>query len=150
MSGEHDHSVLGGWLGTYYYRSRYEMPVRFEATFSLLQDAATGFGGTILDDIPTGEAVVTHGLQTGPNIRFTKTYRDPPPRYGLGPVHYLGTLSEDGKQMTGTWEIQYHHEGKPRRRTGNWDAHRLWGEVEEQEADSSSLGRALSIQLLSR
>jgi hypothetical protein len=32
--------------------------------------------------------------------------------------------------------------------TGNWDARRLWEEMEEQEAES--LGDALSIQLLSR
>ena len=148
MSGERDHSILGGWLGTYYYRSRYEMPVRFEATFSLLRDNPSGFSGTILDDIPIGEAAVTHGLQTGPNVRFTKTYRQPPPEYEVGPIYYLGTLSDDGKRMTGTWETQYRHRGRLRRMTGNWDARRLWEEMEEQEAES--LGDALSIQLLSR
>lgn len=148
MSAEQDHSILGGWLGTYYHRSRYEMPVRFEATFSLLRDAETGFGGTILDDIPIGEAVVTHGQQTGRNIRFTKIYRESPPEYEIGPIHYLGTLSEDGRQVTGTWEMQYRRKGKLRRRSGNWDAHRLWNEVAEQETES--YGQALNIQLLSR
>jgi hypothetical protein len=148
MNMEREHSILGGWLGTYYYRSKYDMPVRFEATFSLPKESASGFGGTILDDIPIGEAVVSHGLQTGPNIRFTKTYREPPPEYELGAIHYLGTMSEDGKQITGTWETQYRHKGKLRRRAGSWEARRLWEELEEQEAES--LGNALSIQLLSR
>jgi hypothetical protein len=148
MSGQRDHSILGGWLGTYYYRSHYEMPVRFEATFSPLRDTESGFGGTILDDLPIGEALVTHGLQTGRNVRFTKTYWEAPPEYEVGPIHYLGTLTEDGTRVAGIWETQYRHRGKLRRRTGSWDARRLWEEREEQEADS--LGSALSIQLLSR
>ncbi|MES2464736.1 MAG: hypothetical protein V4671_29585 [Armatimonadota bacterium] len=148
MSGEREHSILGGWLGTYYYRRRQDTPVRFEATFSSLSGNPSGFGGTILDDIPIGEAVVTHGLQTGPNVRFTKTYRQSPPESELGPYRYLGTLSEDGRHITGTWETQFRHRGKLRRMSGSWDARRLWEELEEQE--SESLGSALNIQLLSR
>lgn len=143
-----DHSILGGWLGTYYYRSRHEMPVRFEATFSPLRDDATGFGGTILDDLPSGEAVVTHGQQTGPSVRFTKTYREPTAGSEGAPIHYLGTMSDDGKLVTGSWETHFRRQGKLRRLKGKWDARRMWEEAKEEQAESTR--QALSIQLLVR
>ena len=143
-----DHSILGGWLGTYYSRNRHQMPVRFEATFSALRDDATGFGGTILDDSSLGEATVSHGQQTGPNVRFTKTYRKPEVGYGDSPIFYLGTMSDDGKRITGDWEMHIRRQGKLRRRKGSWDARRMWEEAQEEQAEST--GRALSIQLLVR
>ena len=141
-----DHSILGGWLGTYYSRNRHEMPVRFEATFSPLRDDVTGFGGSILDDSPSGEAIVTHGRQTGPNVRFTKTYQKP--EAGDSPVFYLGTMSDDGKRITGDWEMHIRRQGKLRRMKGTWDARRMWEEATEEQAESA--GQALSIQLLTR
>ncbi|MBC8101825.1 MAG: hypothetical protein H7Z41_04475 [Cytophagales bacterium] len=137
-SRRHNHSILGGWLGSYCYRTRHEMPVRFEATFSRARKGEHGFGGAILDDSPLGEAGVSHGLQTGPNVRFTKTYQDPPAEYETAPVHYLGTLSDDGRLVTGTWEMQLRHNGKIQRTTGRWEARRLWAEAEEAAAGRQS------------
>ena len=48
---EENHSIAGGWLGSYYYgkSAPNTPPVRFEATFSL--PGSTGkFTGKILDD----------------------------------------------------------------------------------------------------
>ena len=118
MSDSQNHSITGGWLGTYHYRGflASNPPVRFEATLTAAD--AGRFAGTILDDGGGGEARAT-GVQTGSQVVFTKVYTGP--RHGyVHPVEYEGTLSGDGKTMRGTWHIQAAR--------GVWEARRIWSE----------------------
>ncbi|MBV9850755.1 MAG: hypothetical protein JO250_13865 [Armatimonadetes bacterium] len=134
MNDTNNHSVAGGWLGTYHYRGLLAgvPPVRFEAAFRV---AAEGkFSGTILDDGGGCEARAT-GIQTGSQVAFTKVYVGRRRSYAL-PVEYEGALAGDGKTMRGTWRI-----GEAR---GVWEARRLWSEESrgEQEAAEEARGRA--------
>lgn len=107
--------IGGGWLGTYAYRGlqRGRPPMRFEATFTESGNLGR-FTGTILDDGGNGEADVA-GVQAGPGVRFSKTYR----RAGHETIEYEGTFSDEGQTMQGTWRIG-------RAAHGVWDARRLW------------------------
>lgn len=137
------HSVAGGWLGTYYYRGREanQPPCRFEATFREMAERDR-FDGTILDDGPLGEADVDKGLQQGRHVRFTKVYREGDLRTGIAPVRYVGTLSEDGKLMHGTWSLAVLRGPTGRRVTasGVWEARRLWSAAEEGTAEPHEEG----------
>ncbi|HVK03198.1 MAG TPA: hypothetical protein VM490_06965 [Armatimonadaceae bacterium] len=153
MSGGADiPSVAGGWLGTYYYDDRTRMPVRFEATLRLEGEAGRGgrFGGTILDDGDLGEASVHKGVQDGLVVRFTKVYEHANVWQGVVPVRYQGTLSEDGKRMTGNWQLSELHGGVGRRVRigGTWEARRIWSaefeEVEIGEPEVAAVGRELA------
>ena len=148
-SGADIPSVAGGWLGTYYYEDRTQMPVRFEATLRLEGDLAKGrFGGTILDDNYLGEADVRKGVQDGRFVRFTKVYLHANARDGVYPVRYQGTLSEDGKVMTGNWQLSELRGGVGRRVRvqGTWEARRLWSaeSAEEGEPEVVAEGRELA------
>lgn len=112
--------VAGGWLGAYAYDGpmQDQPPVRFEATF-LPAPGAGRFSGSILDAGQMGEANVT-GSQTGRKVQFPKQYLRP----GMKPIAYQGTLSEDGRVLTGTWQISAEAQGV-------WDARRLWSEPAE-------------------
>lgn len=142
MSGE-VYSIGGGWLGAFHYggsASQWERPVRFEATFTA-PGAEGRFLGTILDDGPLGAANVHEGVQIGRGIRFTKVYIRPPSEYETAPIYYEGTISEDGRRITGTWEMRMPVPGRPRRslRTrGTWEARRQWSEEEETEPAEAS------------
>ena len=132
------HSVTGGWLGTYAYEPvSGRAPCRFEATFTT-RTADGGFGGRILDDGYLAEARVVEGIQAGDTIRFLKIYL----RGGSGPVTYEGTLSEDGRLLTGQWRLPLQGETL----SGAWEAQRLWWDetsAERRQAEQESLmGRA--------
>lgn len=138
-------TVSGGWLGTYAYRGshRHQPPVRFEAVFSGVRGDGR-FGGTILDDGPLGLANVS-GTQEGLIVRFTKVYVCADSA-GAGPIAYAGTLSEDGRQLKGTWELPIWLPGSRRLVVrGVWDAHRLWAEEERtaEEPESERVSRTL-------
>ena len=137
-------SVAGGWLGTFYYANRTLLPVRFEATFARLSekgDGAERFNGSIMDDDGGhGDAQVSQGVQQGTFVRFVKTYTPPMP--GLFPVHYVGTLSAEGRLLTGHWKItlvQNRH-ARAREITGTWEARRRWTADADDAADESGAG----------
>jgi hypothetical protein len=147
MSSQHTvHTIAGGWLGTYYYGNTVQTPERFEATFST-PGREGNFGGRILDDGVLGEANVIEGVQSGREIAFIKIYVRPPAGHETAPVYYEGTMSEDGKLLTGTWML---HFSSRRNRTstlrGTWEARRLWTEVAEEIRDEEpeALRRELS------
>lgn len=139
MSNETSHSVAGGWLGAYYFESRTRTPVRFEATFArMTSEEGNGerFSGSILDDEGgSGSAVVLHGVQQGSFVRFVKVPNPPAP--GLFPANYVGTLSEDGRVITGHWKVTLSEtrRGRAREIVGTWEARRLW------HADSEDLSQ---------
>lgn len=138
MSRESSLDIAGGWLGAYYYESRTRTPVRFEASFARITDEAGNgdrFGGTILDDEGgSGAAVVSHGVQQGSFVRFVKMPNPPAP--GLFPSNYVGTLSEDGRVVTGHWKITLSEtrRGRAREIVGTWEARRLWHAGQDDEA----------------
>ena len=139
LIGTTEHSVAGGWLGTYYYdRKAATEPARFEATFSAM--ARTGrFDGKILDDSALGEARALEGQQSGDSVSFAKVYIKPPRGHAVAPVQYEGTLSEDGKRITGTWRLEYNHPTKRRavRMNGTWEARRLWYDLQEEISEAT-------------
>jgi hypothetical protein len=70
--------------------------------------------GNILDDNRLGEANVS-GSFSYPSLAFVKTY------YSrlLIPIHYEGTMSEDGKVVSGNWHF------KGQRGSGTWRMERF-------------------------
>lgn len=154
MSGnETRHSITGGWLGAYYYDNRLRPPVRFEATFTAGPASGHGevesnvqrFGGSILDDENgNGTAMVTHGIQQGNFVRFVKVYAQPAP--GLYPIQYVGTLSEDGRLMSGHWKLTLSESRRARGReiTGTWEARRLWHADTNATSESEDARRELT------
>ena len=131
-----EYSVVGGWLGTYYYDRKAGIePARFEATFSSLGRSGR-FDGAILDDSNLGEAKALEGMQSGLSVAFVKVYVKPPRGQAVGPVAYEGTLSEDGKRITGTWRLEYRESKKDKtiRLSGTWEARRLWYDLQEETA----------------
>jgi hypothetical protein len=124
------HSIAGGWLGTYVYDVRFKTmkPARFEATFTVNGGSDTAFSGTILDDNYLGEAQVD-GVQTGGLVKFTKTYLTSKASRGKHSVEYVGTMSEDGRRIAGTWKIAIWLGVT----SGSWEAQRRWAEDAEEE-----------------
>ncbi|MDB5738427.1 MAG: hypothetical protein JWO65_2095 [Sphingomonas bacterium] len=51
----------------------------------------------------TGHTLHAHisGWHDGPNVTFTKVYDDHHQR----PIHYTGSVNEDGTEIAGRWEI---------------------------------------------
>jgi hypothetical protein len=148
MSSQDSPSIAGGWLGTYYYggAQAWQPPCRFEATFAPLGSDGR-FTGTILDDGPLGVANAT-GRQTGRNVDFTKVYVGPGGgASGLAPIEYEGTLSEDGRSVSGTWRIVSPGPGRGRRPQGHgtWEARRRWAEAAEPEAHPEEAGAQLEL-----
>lgn len=107
------HSISGSWTGTYFYLGD-ASPCGFEVVF-LEQNGL--LDGNILDDsgggANLGEAILS-GTFSYPSVAFKKIYRN----NGLDPIDYRGTMSEDGKMLSGTWVI------KKSSVTGTWVARR--------------------------
>jgi hypothetical protein len=101
--------VQGSWLGQFFYSEEPATGFPFEAVFL---DIDGHVEGNILDDDRLGEAVVS-GTFAYPALKFTKVYR----AAGTAPVHYNGTMSEDGKELRGRWHITGDN-------TGTWFAQR--------------------------
>lgn len=142
-----EHSVAGGWLGTYYHHMAGVPPTRFEATFTLTGATGSHFRGVILDDGPLGEARVTGGAQTGRHVRFTKTYVQQSEALGnTFPVRYEGTMSEDGRTLRGEWHLTHRlpWNKKPVIERGTWEARRLWFEQAEPGMRPEEAGHTLS------
>ncbi len=149
MSSETSQSVAGGWLGAYYFESRTRTPVRFEASFVRLPDpegdGGGRFGGSLLDDEGgSGSAVVSHGVQQGSFVRFIKVPNPPAP--GLFPANYVGTLSEDGRVLTGHWKITLSEtrRGRAREIVGTWEARRLWHAGDDETGQGAEAERELT------
>lgn len=113
---EKKHNVSGSWLGNYYYAID-SQPYGFEAVF-VEQDGKVV--GSILDDGKIGEAKVS-GSFADPILTFTKIYNNP----AHAPVRYEGTISDEGKRLTGTWQIMGEMHG-------SWMA---WRQEEEEIPD---------------
>lgn len=109
-----DHSIAGTWKGHYSYRDDPEDGSGFEAVF--YEDSNGALEGHVLDDEEFGQATIS-GVFSYPRVNFTKVYA----MKGLSPIEYQGTMSGDGKSMSGTWIIT---QGSMVIRRGGWKAHR--------------------------
>ena len=94
--GTSANDVSGSWWGNYYY-SGLNQSSGFEAVFV---QSGTAVEGSILDDNSLGEAHLTGSFGSG-ELSFCKIYNSA----ARDPVYYRGTVSEDGKSITGTWRI---------------------------------------------
>jgi hypothetical protein len=110
MANETNHSLNGCWYGNYYYASAGDKPYGFEAVFI---ENAGSVSGNILDLGVHGEASVTGTFSSG-KVSFTKVYY----KGGGNSVLYEGMMSEDGKMLSGQWQI-------PPLARGNWIAWRV-------------------------
>ncbi|MBK9143925.1 MAG: hypothetical protein IPM23_15605 [Candidatus Melainabacteria bacterium] len=108
----------GKWRGFYTYRHNPDAGCAFDAHLEVEEGVLSG---RIHDDYELGEATVS-GAYHFPSINFTKVYVSGE----HAPIHYVGTMSEDGRSMSGTWLITH---GQIRW-SGTWRAHR------SQENDS--------------
>jgi hypothetical protein len=106
--------LSGMWLGTYWQRGN---PTRFEVT---LVQGGNAISGRVLDDGTLGEANLS-GTITGRHISFVKHYLASSP----SPIHYTGTVAEDGNYISGEWRIG-------RSDSGPWEAHRSEDDLTQQ------------------
>lgn len=97
MKNGTSYSIQGNWQGRYFYKTRAEA-FAFEAVFIEINGRVEG---NILDAGRLGEAVVA-GTFGYPSLEFTKRYYQ---ETRGGPVRYRGTMSEDGKMLSGTWQL---------------------------------------------
>lgn len=133
-----NHSIAGEWRGFYDYHHRPDTGSGFNAFFT---ETSGRIEGTIVDDFAPGKATLT-GSFVFPSVLFTKIYlktgHQEVERVGDGvsivrtflrPVEYEGSMSEDGKSMSGKWFISS-YDGVT---AGTWTAHRLREEEEKKE-----------------
>jgi hypothetical protein len=106
--------LSGSWYGNYYYASG-KTAHGFEAIFSENNGAVAG---NILD-LGVGSEASVSGTFSYPLLQFRKTYY----KTAKAPVDYEGTMSGDGKTLTGKWKI-------PPAAKGSWIAWR----IEEKES----------------
>lgn len=117
MAGNDIPNLSGNWYGNYYYANS-ETAYGFETVFIEEGGHVTG---NILDLGVKGEANVT-GTFSYPRLSFTKIYYSK----ASNPVKYEGTMSSDGKTLSGKWEI-------PPMAKGGWMA---WRVEEKEDLDS--------------
>jgi len=125
-------NIAGTWRG------HYQVPrlPEHDSTFSAFISENDGhIEGAIEDDCQLGQATFT-GTFSFPTVRFTKVYINQgridevvkrgnemvviSAVYGP-PIEYVGTMSDDGKEMSGTWKIS----SNSTLAYGTWNAHRL-------------------------
>lgn len=124
MADDKNVGLSGSWFGNYYYSSA-TTAYGFEAVFI---ESNGAISGNILDMNTLGEANVV-GTFACPQVGFTKIYY----KSNHAPVKYDGTLSADGKTMTGTWQI-------PPMARGNWIA---WRIEEKEDFDDVDMDQSL-------
>ena len=132
------HSIAGSWRGHYSYYNVPDAGSGFEVIFI---DDGGALTGSVLDDCGLGEASLS-GSFSFPSVKFTKVYF----ARALAPIHYDGTMSEDGKTISGKWLI-VESEGAMK---GSWTAHRTdeEGKKEEKEKQVKVKERELDEVLL--
>jgi hypothetical protein len=139
-----DRNIAGKWRGHYQYRGVPDLGSGFNAFFS---ETSGQIDGTIVDDFAPGEASIT-GAFSFPSVHFTKVYLTPIQEYIVDqqaekttvyrssyaePIEYEGSMSADGKNMSGTWTIN----GPTGSGAGTWTAYRL-DEKEKKKAKESA------------
>ncbi|MBS2007113.1 MAG: hypothetical protein JST01_08730 [Cyanobacteria bacterium SZAS TMP-1] len=130
-------NIAGKWRG------HYQVPLfpHQDSTFTaFISEHGAQIEGAIEDDCQLGEATLT-GSFSFPSVRFTKVYLNQgqindvvkkgnktvilTSVYGP-PVEYQGTMTADGKEMSGTWTIS----------SGNLSNHGTWTAYRLEEKDT--------------
>lgn len=110
VDGSQD-SLTGVWDGAYSYPHPHAVmpPSLFKAT---LFETAGVLGGAIHEVAEMGSRIgeticaTLQGQRAGRQVSFIKSYEDMEPEAEYqGDVVYEGVLSEDGLEISGTWEI---------------------------------------------
>ncbi len=133
--------IAGTWRG------HYQIPhfPQHDSTFTaFISENGGQIEGAIEDDCQLGEATLT-GSFSFPSVQFTKVYLNQgridevvkrgdkmvivSSVYGP-PIEYQGTMTGDGKEMSGTWTISSENVSAH----GTWTAYRL----DEKEKDKSN------------
>jgi hypothetical protein len=118
-----NHGITGNWRGHYTYSTNPDEGSNFDAIFV---ESEGSLKGNIRDESMLGEAVLD-GSFAYPNVSFTKTYYT----RGLSPISYTGTMSGDGKTITGRWKIVIQNSSFEVK--GTWMAHRVDKEEKKKE-----------------
>lgn len=99
--------LSGHWHGIYNYPERSGIPSAVAFTADLT-DSTGRLGGTITEDdiITDGRTLVAgiDGQHIGTSVEFTKFYEDADPE-SYDAVAYRGTVSPDGAEISGRWDI---------------------------------------------
>jgi hypothetical protein len=102
------HDVSGVWYGRYFAGSA---EVEENSFIAHLDEAAGEVSGTITEPDTTGTEEVRRafvdGSRQGTALSFVKQY-DPAGALAHS-VNYVGTLSEDGTEVTGEWRFSGYH-----------------------------------------
>lgn len=133
-------NIGGEWRGHYAYPGAPDQGSGFAAFFL---EKSGRVDGSVIDDFWPGKATVS-GSFTFPNLQFTKVYDKQlkaqssdkgvlTPEHFLSPVLYEGTMTEDGKTLSGTWTI-----AGPDHVMGTWTAHRPEDEAEKQVTEKGT------------
>jgi hypothetical protein len=111
MSGS-DKKLTGIWHGLYSYPRFYE-PVYFVATLIAFGDTFSGTTHEAAEGragAPLKSFAQLEGNLTGQAISFVKTYDGSAGRNHA--INYEGTLSGDGMEIEGTWQIPHQWSGR--------------------------------------
>lgn len=115
------HKIDGKWRGHYTYANDPDSGSAFNASFA---DDKGALSGEIVDDEWLGAAVLV-GSFNFPDVRFTKQYTS----LRVSSIDYQGTMSADGKTMSGKWII---YESALTMR-GSWHAYRIDQQQEKRQ-----------------
>lgn len=148
------HKIAGEWRGRYQY-SHSPIPNRGCAfTAFVYERADNAIDGTIIDDSDHPSASLS-GTFAFPSVQFTKQYSksgqthevEKQGKYVIHvvgtygpPVAYVGSMSDDGKSMSGTWSIslQIDDSGASMMTEGTWIAYRAEEEETTKEATTKT------------
>ncbi|MDZ4834264.1 MAG: hypothetical protein SGJ27_10855 [Candidatus Melainabacteria bacterium] len=125
-----EHGITGNWRGHYTYASQPDEGSNFDAIFV---ESEGSLKGNIRDESMLGEAVLD-GTFAYPNVSFTKTYYT----RGMSPIRYTGTMSGDGKTITGRWRIEVPNTTMEVK--GTWMAHRTDKDEKKKETKEETQG----------
>lgn len=121
------HKIDGKWRGHYTYSANTDLGSSFDAHFVDLEGALSG---EIVDDEWLGAAVIV-GSFAFPDVQFTKQYTT----VKVSSIDYKGTMSDDGKTMSGKWVI-FESEIAIR---GTWHAYRADLQQEKRQEKTQAV-----------
>lgn len=102
------------WYGTYRYSGGSFAGLKFPASMpdcnfraEIVVAENGGVSGTIADEMGYDRPAVLEGSFDGVTLRFIKYYAHQigPTGQPAHPIEYIGTLSDDGTMLSGTWII---------------------------------------------
>lgn len=121
------HKIDGKWRGHYTYSANTDIGSSFDANF---EDRKGALSGEIVDDEYLGAALIV-GSFSFPTVQFVKQYTT----IKVPSIDYDGTMSDDGKTMSGKWVI--FQSINPLR--GTWHAYRIDQQAEKRQEQTTAV-----------